>query len=70
MNILGEKIEYKANRVISISKLHMSPCFHTWPINVLVSDDSQGSSGIEAAVTLWEATAPVKLPTTQCPGSG
>jgi hypothetical protein len=23
-----------------------------------------------ASVTLWEATAPVKLPTTQCPGTG
>ena len=23
-----------------------------------------------ASVTLWEATAPVKLPTRQCPGSG
>ena len=23
-----------------------------------------------ASVTLWEATAPVKLPTTPCPGTG
>ncbi len=28
------------------------------------------SSPLRASVTLWEATAPVKLPTMQCPSTG
>jgi len=44
--------KYKANRVISTGKLHMLPCFHTQPINVLVLDDSQGSSSIEVGFPL------------------
>ena len=28
------------------------------------------SPPLRASVTLWEATAPVKLPTMQCPGPG
>lgn len=32
----------QAYRTISISKLHMLPYFHTWPINVVVYHGSQG----------------------------
>ena len=32
----------QADRAISTGKLHMSPCFHTRPINVVVFHDSQG----------------------------
>ena len=42
----------QANRVISTGKLHMSPCFHTQPINVVVFHDSQGSSSIEVGFPL------------------
>lgn len=32
----------KINRAISTSKLHMLPCLHTWPINVVVFYGSNG----------------------------
>ena len=31
---------YISPRIISISKLNTSPCLHTWPINVVVYNDS------------------------------
>ena len=33
----------QADRIISTSKLHTSPRFHTWPINVVVFHDPQRS---------------------------
>ena len=33
----------QANRVISTGKLHMLPCFHTQPINVVVFNDPTGN---------------------------
>ncbi len=32
----------QVDRTISISKLHVLPHFHTWPINVVVYHGSQG----------------------------
>ena len=42
----------QANRVISTGKLHVLPRFHTQPINVVVYNDSQGSSRIEGGFPL------------------
>ena len=36
----GEE-DVEADRMISTSKLHMLPHFHTWPINVVVFHGSQ-----------------------------
>ncbi len=42
----------QANRTISTGKLHMSPCFHTRPINVVVFHGSQGRSRFEGGFPL------------------
>jgi hypothetical protein len=41
MNIINENDE--VYRAISNGKLHMLPCFHTRPINVVVFHGSQGT---------------------------
>ena len=51
MKILDSEMN-QANRVISTGKLHMLPYFHTQPINVVVYNDSQGSSSIEGGFPL------------------
>ena len=42
----------QANRAISTSQLHTLPCFHTWPINVVVFHGSQGRTGFEGGFPL------------------
>ena len=42
----------QADRAISTSKLHASPHFHTWPINVVVYHGSQGIPSFEGGFPL------------------
>ena len=50
MNIINENDE--VYRAISNGKLHMLPCFHTRPINVVVFHGSQGNARFEGGFLL------------------
>ena len=60
MDLNGEqKEEYgQASRLISTSKLHALPHFHTWPIDVVVFDEPSG--GIRHGISDLEVGFPLR----------
>ena len=58
----------QAKRAISIGQLHMSPCFHIQPINVVVYNGSLGKSYLEVGFPLrcFQRLSHPNIATRQC----